>query len=222
MLGRRERRAFKKTISTLVLLILLINGTFSYRVFANQIILDNKTQTSLETVGNVTNITTETKAGINALNSFSRFDVSTGNIVNLHLPTGTSNLLNLVHEHTSYINGVLNSIYEGQIGGNVYFLNPHGVVVGEGGQVNVGSLTLATPTTTFMDNFFTEPGVANSGLLQLVLEGRVPVGQTGLLSVKGKVNSIGDVTLQAVEADFSGEILSGAVFSMQLRTFPMW
>ncbi|HBG01655.1 MAG TPA: hypothetical protein DDW87_08795, partial [Firmicutes bacterium] len=210
--ARKRRNCFQKAISVLVLLVFLINGTFSYRVFANQIIVDNKTQTSVDTVGNVTNITTQTKAGINALNSFSRFDVSTGKVVNLHLPTGTSNLLNLVHENTSYIHGILNSIYEGQIGGNVYFLNPHGVVVGEGGQINVGSLTLATPTTTFMDDFFTEPGVPNAGLLQLVLDGRVPVGQTGLLSVQGKINALGDVTLQAAQADFSGEILSGAVF----------
>ena len=64
--------------------------------FAQQIIPDGQTQTQLNIQGATTDITTATIQGDNAFNSFSKFDVYQGNTVNLHLPHGTQNLLNLV------------------------------------------------------------------------------------------------------------------------------
>lgn len=219
LFSKRGRNSFRKSVSVFVLVILLGNGFLSSVALANQIVLDNKTETFVSTDGNVTNITTGTVAGANALNSFRQFDVSEGKVVNLHLPEGTNNLLNLVHDRSSNISGILNSIRDGKIGGNVYFLNPHGIVVGETGQINVGSLTLLTPTTTFMDNFFSNSGVHNPELLQRVLDGRVPIGQSGLLSVQGKINALEDVTLMAATVNLGGEILTGAVFTHEAPGF---
>jgi len=114
--------------------------------FADTITTDGRTQTQLTINGSVTDVTTRTVQGVNAINSFHRFNIGNGQTVNLYLLTGTANLLNLVHDERSYFDGVLNAYKGGRIGSNVYFLNPHGMLVGAGGVLNVGSLTMATPT----------------------------------------------------------------------------
>ena len=100
------------------------------------------------------NITTATTGGDNALNDFGRFNVSAGDTVNLILPDGTKNLLNFVHDGRTVINGDLYSRLanaSGAVGGNVWLLNPSGVLVGGTGSVNVGSLTVETPTSDAMN-----------------------------------------------------------------------
>ena len=86
---------------------------------ANVIITDGRTQTQVQSQGNVTNITTSTVSGANGFNSFSQFGVGRGNTVNLQLPNGTQNLINIVRDAPAYVNGTLNSYTNGQIGGNV-------------------------------------------------------------------------------------------------------
>ena len=62
--------------------------------------------------------------------------------------------LNFVTDQRSQIDGLLNAYQGSQIGGHVYFLNPYGVLIGEAGVINVGRLSLATPTHDFMHNLF--------------------------------------------------------------------
>lgn len=109
--------------------------------WSQQIVPDGNTATSVAEQGTVTDVTTGTVKDDNAFNSFTVFDVYQGNTVNLHLPGGTSNLINLVHGKQSNIDGILNSYKNGAIGGNVYFANPYGIIIGPTGVVNVGSLT---------------------------------------------------------------------------------
>src|SRR3954462_10262818 len=70
-----------------------------------QIVTDGRTQTTLQTSGNVTNVMTSTISGANAFNSFSQFGVGRGNTVNLQLPSGTQNLINVVRDAPAYVNG---------------------------------------------------------------------------------------------------------------------
>lgn len=128
---------------------------------ANQIITDGRTQTSLQTSGNVTNITTSTVSGANAFNSFSQFGVGQGNTVNLQLPSGTQNLINIVRDAPAYVNGTLNSYANGRIGGNVYFADSHGFTVGATGTINVGSLNVSTPTREFTEKLIGAQGQIN-------------------------------------------------------------
>ena len=123
----------------------LIFQPFITPAFAQQIITDGRTQTQLVTKGSFTGITTTTIQNGNAFNSFSRFNVDQGNTVNLYIPDAADRLVNIVRDGRSDINGTLNSYRNGTIGGDVFFLNPHGIVVGSSGVINTGSLTLATP-----------------------------------------------------------------------------
>ena len=118
---------------------------------ANIIVKDGTTNTTVTTAGSVTDIRTTSVRGQTGFNSFNHFNVDTANTVNLHLPAGTANLLNLVHDSRIVINGELNSLLSsGKLGGNVIFADPHGMVVGASGVVNVGSLTVTTPNAQQM------------------------------------------------------------------------
>ncbi|HEX6971732.1 MAG TPA: leukotoxin LktA family filamentous adhesin, partial [Limnochordia bacterium] len=203
----RWARRLRKPIAFVTLWLFL-----GQAAFAQSIVADGKTQTLIEVAGKVTDISTSTLVDGNAFNSFSEFSIDSGNVVNLHVPSSASNLLNLVHSDTSYIHGMLNSIKDGQIGGNVFFLNPHGFVVGSEGVVNVGTLTVLTPTQEFMDEFFAADGGPSETAVAQVLDGTVPIDENGLISIQGEVNAIGDIGLRAGTVTNEGTIASGAVF----------
>ncbi len=127
-----------------------------------RIVPDGRTTTT--TNGSVSTVTTGTVSGPNAFNSYSRFEIGAGNTGNLILPNGTSNLINLVNGTSpTTINGVLNAYKNGQIGGNVYFADPNGFVVGKSGVVNVGSLNVTTPTREFMNSVIGADGQLQPG-----------------------------------------------------------
>lgn len=115
---------------------------------ANNITLGGvfNTGTTMTANGAVTDIRTTTVSGNTGFNSFGHFNVNEGNTVNLHVPAGKANLVNLVRDSKAVINGTLNGFKDGSIGGNIIFADPHGLVVGASGVVNVGSLTITTPS----------------------------------------------------------------------------
>ncbi|UVO26329.1 leukotoxin LktA family filamentous adhesin [Bradyrhizobium arachidis] len=162
---------------------------------ANVIIPDGRTGTSLQTSGNVTNVTTSTVSGVNAFNSFSQFSVGQGNTVNLQLPTGTQNLVNIVRDAPVYVNGTLNSYMNGQIGGNVFFADPKGFVVGRSGIVNVGSLNVSTPTREFTDSLIGAQGQINGSAVGNLMAGSFPVSPDGNIRIFGRINAQDGVRL---------------------------
>ncbi|AWM00458.1 leukotoxin LktA family filamentous adhesin [Bradyrhizobium amphicarpaeae] len=162
---------------------------------ANVIVPDGRTGTSLQTSGSVTNVTTSTVSGNNAFNSFSQFSVGQGNTVNLQLPTGTQNLVNIVRDAPVYVNGTLNSYMNGSIGGNVYFADPKGFVVGRSGVVNVGSLNVSTPTREFTDSLIGPGGAINGTAVGNLMAGSFPVSPDGNIRIYGRVNAQDGVRL---------------------------
>lgn len=186
---------------------------------AQGIVTDGRTATTVSGAGtaNVT-IDTGTVKGVNAFNSFSQFNVSGGQTVNLNLPTGTANLLNLVRNNASQIDGIVNAYKDGRIGGNVFFFNPHGFVVGAGGQMNVGSLLMATPTSAFMDKLVGAGGAIDDAAVADALAGRIPLTTSGLITVQGRIRAADGALLQAnrVEISGAGQVRSGAAARNEL------
>jgi hypothetical protein len=172
-----------------------------------------KTNTTVTTSGSVTNITTGTVRGGNAYNSFNNFNEPQGNTVNLFLPNGTTNLLNLVGSDTTSIDGTLNSILNGRIGGNVFFADPFGIIIGKTGVVNAGAFSATTPTSSFLSQFFDSAGNPSVSATASVLNGTIPITPNGLISVQGHVNATGNISLSGGSVVNSGRIQSGAVFS---------
>ncbi|MCK9258828.1 MAG: leukotoxin LktA family filamentous adhesin [Azoarcus sp.] len=168
------------------------------------IVTDGRTATTLTQAGAVTDITTTTVRGNNAFNSFTRFNIGSGQTVNLHLPQQTANLLNLVRNERSQIDGVMNAYKDGRIGGNVFFFNPHGMVVGAQGQINVGSLTVATPTPAYMERLIGPGGVIDDAAVDQALRGEIPLSESGLITVKGSVKAARAVQLAAANVNVDG------------------
>ena len=200
-----KSRAFKRLVAVLTAQCLIGSNMV---LAAAQIVVDGRTQTQLQTQGPVTDVTTQTVQGRNGYNSFSRFDVHRGNTVNLHVPNAAQNLINLVHDKGTRIDGVLNSYRQGKIGGNVYFANPHGMVVGSSGVVNVGALSVTTPTQQFMDGFFDAAGKPSAGATRQLLDGTAPVNGEANIDIQGQVNTLGDARLHGGNVTIVGDINS--------------
>lgn len=106
------------------------------------------------------------------------------------------------------IDGILNSIKNGKIGGNVFILNPHGIAIGKSGVVNVGSLMLSTPNKEFMDQVIGQDGSISELATKSVLAGDLPINPAGVISVKGKIKALDSVAVRAGGVVNAGEILA--------------
>ena len=195
---------FRKIITYLT----IYSFMFSNVCWAAMITPDGRTQTTVNVNGHVYDVTTSTVSGQNAFNSFSNFDVYKGTTVNLYLPGSTLNLINLVRDGKTNIDGILNSIKNGKIGGNVFILNPHGIAIGKSGVVNVGSLMLSTPNKEFMDQVIGQDGSISELATKSVLAGDLPINPAGVISVKGKIKALDSVAVRAGGVVNAGEILA--------------
>ncbi len=187
------------------------------------IVVNDLTRTIVEKNALTTDVYTESVVGENAYNAFSVFDVYEDNTVNLYLPENTENLLNLVYDKKSNINGILNSYKDNKIGGNVFFLNPHGIVVSSKGRINVGSLSLSTPTREFLDQLVDSHGNISSMATQAVLDGDTPIDETGVISIDGQVNAQNAIKVDSGNFEIKGEMSSNQsddVFDLVVNTLP--
>ncbi|GAA0792871.1 leukotoxin LktA family filamentous adhesin [Marinobacterium sediminicola] len=185
---------FTAARSTLAAAVAAALGAGISPLWANTIVVDGRTDTRLNVNGNVTDVVTGTVRGANGFNSFHHFNVAAGNTVNLHVPSNAQNLINLVHDSRAVIDGTLNGVKNGNIDGHIVFADPHGVVVGANGVINVGSLMLAAPTSEFMDRMISAEGAIDEAAVSDLLAGTAPVGD-GQIRIDGKVNALDAVHL---------------------------
>ena len=91
-------------------------------------------------------------AGI-GFREYQDFTLSKGDIANLIFKYGAENIskfVNLVDNQIN-INGLVNTVRDGNFyNGEAIFVSPNGMVVGESGVLNVGSLSVLTPTAPGM------------------------------------------------------------------------
>lgn len=192
---------------------MMVQAAFTPQVRAQGIVTDGRTQTVVGKVGNVSTVTTSTVSGSSGFNSFSSFQVGQGTTANLVLPNGTTTLVNIVSSQVS-IDGVVNSIKNGGIGGRVYFASSQGFIVGAQGVINTGSLFVSTPTPNFISSFFSG-GSPNSGAAAQLASGTEPINPDGVISIYGHINLIDGTELRAgaVNVGASGLISAGASFN---------
>ena len=195
-----SRCRVKNLLATTATFILASAGLVytSSTIHAAPIVTDGATKTKLSTVGNQTDITTKTIKGKNAFNSFSEFNVHKGHTVNLHIPNAASNLVNVVRNKATRIDGILNGYKNGKIAGNVFFLNPHGIIISNTGVVNVGSLSLVTPTKSFVDSLISKSGNISQSFVDKTLSGRnIPLSDNGLIIVNGQINALKSININS-------------------------
>ena len=192
-----------KTIVTAIALYLICSSM----TYAQDITPDGMTDTTVLHIGpNITNVSTKTIKGSNAFNSFSKFNVSQGNTVNLEVPTQSERLINVIHQEKTNVDGILNSYKDGKIGGEVYFINPHGMTIGKSGVLNVGSLTAITPDKSVTDNFFDSPGNPNQQVVENVLQGNYKINPEAEFVNEGVINAKNNVSIDAGSVLNTGRI----------------
>lgn len=138
---------------------------------------------------NSPNTLTVTQQSQNAIVNWQDFSVHAGETTRFVQPNSNANILNrVVGDNVSSIYGSL------QGNGNVFLINPHGVVVGPDGVVKTGSFTastLNTPDGAFMDG----------GALEFNGASRGPLKNLGTIEATG-----GDVTLLGQEIQNNGTL----------------
>ena len=193
--------------------------TLASATHADMITPDGRTATQVIQSGSVYDVYTNTVRGNTGFNSFSTFDVYAETTANLHLADGTGKLINVVRDSSSHIDGVLNSYKDGRIGGDVYFLNPHGIIVGKTGVINVGSISMSTPTAAFVEQLIARDGSISATATQAVLAGDMPINEKGTISIKGKVNAHRTAELRAGKVEVKGgEINTDVKFGEMVNT----
>ena len=193
--------------------------TLASTTYADMITPDGRTATQVIQSGSVYDVYTNTVRGNTGFNSFSTFDVYAETTANLHLADGTGRLINVVRDSASHIDGVLNSYKDGRIGGDVYFLNPNGIIVGKTGVVNVGSISMSTPTAAFVEQLIARDGSISPTATQAVLAGDMPINEKGTISIKGKVNARNTVEMRAGKVEVKGgEVNTGVKFREMVNT----
>lgn len=162
-----------------------------------------------------------------AINEFEKFQLEAHHIANLYFRTqddtiNAGNLLNFVNTRID-INGTVNAIKNGTIGGNLFFLSPEGMAVGKSGVINTGALYVMAPATTSLpgeSNYESLKGVFNTGAateehLNAIKNGSplIPLNPSGTISVLGKINAADDVKLYAAQIavgrNLTGEAIDG-------------
>ena len=138
----RGARLAKRVIASILVLMLLNFEAALADIIPNT--GDFNTNTSVNTDGNMTNITGGYIHGDTGFHHFSDFDIANGHIVN-QIFGNANRFVNLV-DNRVIINGIFNAIKNGQINGDVVFVSPMGIFVGTTGIMNVGSLQTIAPT----------------------------------------------------------------------------
>jgi filamentous hemagglutinin family protein len=196
-------------VRKIIAVITVISFVFAQVGFADvatNIVADGRTNTTVSQSGNTHTIETITVHERTGFNAFSDFNLANGDIANLILPSNTDNLVNAVTGgNKTFIEGTLNAYKNGKIGGNVFFLNPNGIMIGATGIVNVGALTLATPRREYIDRILENNSYFNAGnFSQAILSGDVPLSPNGNISIKGKINAYYGVAVHSNDVDIKG------------------
>lgn len=170
-------------------------------VYAASTITDSSGASLINTGDTVHNIYAQQKVNANiGANKFQTFNVDTNNIANLHFRTSSTStehfntLLNFVDNRIN-INGTVNAIRNGKIGGHLFFLSPNGMVVGASGAINTGSLTVMAPTTS---EYNTLKGLSDASVAKITATAAdIPLNPSGTIVVRGNINATNDVRLRA-------------------------
>lgn len=208
MLKRRRELLLRS-----VCLLVAFGATFTpcIRVaWAGDVTADGRSATTVTTTGAVTNVTTATVSQSYGINSFSSFQVSRGESVNLVVPNAAVGTINLVTGSRSVIDGAVRSVQNGAVGGSLHFANSNGIVVGANGSIEGGSVSLSTPTSGFLSGFFGADGRPNAAAVTAIVDGTAPQSAAGI-AVEGAVRGVGGVSLRTGgDIAVTGEVTAGS------------
>ena len=146
----------------------------------------NAAKATIATASNVMNITGK-EAYTNIALNWESFNVAKAETVNFN--GAGKNYLNLIHD--ANMSKIMGNINGG--GGNIYLINPNGILFGADAKVNVGSGSLLASTRAIPDD---------TAVTAFETSGTSPLA-TAVSSVTGNITNLG--TLQATNITFEGK-----------------
>ena len=163
--------------------------------------------TGVDPSGNTYNIEAEKISGDTGFRHYDNFSLENGYIANLIYNDTYSKFVNLVDSQIT-INGIVNTMKGGNFyNGHAIFVSPNGMVVGSSGFLNVGSLSVLTPSQGKFDDFVSAYGAGS--LSPYVVGGDSYKGlitdSHGNIVINGKILSRGDVNLFGDTIAIQGE-----------------
>ncbi len=134
--------------------------------------------------------------GDTGFRQYENFKLSEGDIANLIFKYGEQNVSKFVNlvDNTININGLVNTMRDGNFyNGHAIFISPNGMVVGASGVLNVGSMSVYTPTTSDYESFKNNPTLGyykmDQGNADVTINGKV-IARDGIV-LSGKDVNIG-------------------------------
>ncbi|MBQ8460040.1 leukotoxin LktA family filamentous adhesin [bacterium] len=170
--------------------------------------------TGVTPTGNTYNINPEKINGDVGYRKYDNFTLTQGDIANLIFKgqkggqdRNIEAFINLVKNGVN-INGVLNSMRDGKFyDGHVIFMTPGGFIVGSSGVLNVGSLSVATPSTTKYNSLIDDYDAKYYKNIDQV--SKIKQDSNAEINIKGKVLARSGVDLRGANVNISGDILNG-------------
>ncbi|MCP3851193.1 MAG: filamentous hemagglutinin N-terminal domain-containing protein, partial [Gammaproteobacteria bacterium] len=167
-------------------------------------------QASISQSSYTTNIHQKSNRAVLQWNSF---NVGENEIVNFHQPSASSAILNrIIDQNPSQILGQINSK------GQVFLINPNGIVFGKTARVNVGGIvasSLDVTTEDFMAGKYTftnalknkSSKIINKGLIKASSSGVILIGSNVMNEGKiyAKLGNVALVSANKVTVDFDGD-----------------
>ena len=137
---------------------------------------------------------------------YGKFNLSEGDIANLIFKYGEENVSKFVNfvDNTININGIVNAMRDGNMAsdGHLIFVSPNGMVVGASGVLNVGSLSVLSPSTQdytkFKGNMYEyAPILSKEGTPEY--NALMNSNGTGTIHIDGKVLARDLISLRAAD-----------------------
>lgn len=164
--------------------------------------------------GGIWNINPEHVNGDIGYRLYDQFNLSQGDIANLIYKYGTRDIetfINLVNSGVT-IDGVLNTMRDGNFyNGHAVFITPGGMVVGGSGVLNVGTLSVATPTQEKFNNLASEYNAGNYANINNISNLLNNETNAGNISIDGKVFARNGVQLRGADITVgqTGAVING-------------
>ena len=153
---------FVMPVAAAGLLLLPMTGWATEIIPAN-VLPDNQKNTIVNNTSGVYDVYTQRViSNTLGVNQFDKFSLSSGNIANMHFqtkpiqgvtPQKADSLVNLVKARID-VQGTVNAIKDGSIGGNLFFISPNGMTVGPAGVINTGHFVAMATSQGYFDELW--------------------------------------------------------------------
>lgn len=209
----KKVRTFKTIVTKAFALFLCLSFIFQQSlivpVLASEITPDNSAGMGANInnpVDGVYDITAGFTHGSTDFGHFDQFNLTPGDVANLINSVGINKFVALVNNQVN-INGLLNILNSGGVfnNGHAVFVSPSGIVIGASGVLNVGALSLITPSQGTYNNFV--GGLKANPTEDLTA---LKTDSQGNITINGKIIARGDVEMYGKDITIAGDGNSSA------------